>query len=329
MYLKGKKVLVTGASGFIGSHLTERLLKEEANVSVLLKHNSSNNFGMLSELQDNEDIQIYRGDLKNQDSIRRVVKGKDIIFHLGALISIPHSYAEPREYVETNVIGTLNILQAAREEGIKKAIITSTSEVYGTAIYTPINEEHPLQSQSPYSASKTSADKIAESFYLSYGLPVSIIRPFNTYGPRQSLRAIIPTIIFQALTQDYIKLGNLSPKRDFTYVSDTVDGFIKMAESDSDKIMGKATNIGSMETIGIGELTLLIEELIGKKLRIESDNNKVRPQKSEVGVLLCDNSKARELLGWEPKIPLRTGLERTIKYVEANLGKYKDSFGVI
>jgi dTDP-glucose 4,6-dehydratase len=329
MYLKGKKVLVTGASGFIGSHLTERLLKEGADVSAFLKHNSSNNLGMLSELQDNKEIQVYRGDLKNHDSVRKAVSGKEVIFHLGALISIPHSYTDPREYAETNVIGTLNILQAAREEGIERTVLTSTSEVYGTAIYTPINEEHPLQAQSPYSASKISADKFAESFNLSYGLPVSIMRPFNTYGPRQSMRAIIPTIIFQALTQEYIKLGNLSPKRDFTYVSDTVDGFIKIAESDSDKIIGKATNVGSGETISIGEITFLIEELIGKKLRIESDSDKIRPKTSEVGVLLCDNSKARELIGWRPQVPLKSGLERTIEYIESNIKKYKDLFGAI
>lgn len=323
MNLKNKKILVTGAGGFIGSHLTEQLIKTGAIVKVFLRYNSKADLGYLKEFDKSvlNNIEIIRGDLKNVDSVTRAIKNIDIIFHLGALISIPYSYIDPRDYVDTNIIGTLNILKAAQEHNVKKIIITSTSETYGTALYSPINEEHPLQAQSPYAATKISADKIAESFKKSFNLPIAIIKPFNTYGPRQSTRAVIPTIIYQALTGNKIRLGNLNPKRDFTFVKDTVDGFIKIAKSDNS--IGETINIGFGETISIKELVKTIGKIMNKKLIIKIEKTKSRPDDSEVKLLLCDNSKAKKLIGWKPKTSLNEGLNKTIDYIKEHLEEYK------
>jgi len=328
MDLKEKKVLVTGAGGFIGSHLVERLIKEECNVKVFLRYNSEGKIGRLEELsvEDLNKIEVLRGDLSNFGIVKKSVKGADIIFHLGALISIPYSYENPREYIKTNTIGTLNILEAAKEEGVKKIIITSTSEVYGTALYSPVDEKHPLQAQSPYAASKISADKFAESFYLSYGLPVSIIRPFNTYGPRQSVRAVIPTIIYQALTKEKVRMGSLKPKRDFLYVEDNVNGYIKIAKSDN--VTGEVINIGTGKTTSIGEIVDIIRQLIGKNFEVGTDETKIRPEKSEVKLLICDNSKAKERIGWEPQTSLRDGLKKTIEYIQKNISFYNREEGL-
>ncbi|MFH1607962.1 MAG: SDR family NAD(P)-dependent oxidoreductase [archaeon] len=324
MELKGKRVLVTGAGGFIGSHLTEELVKMGSKVRALVRYNSDGNIKNLKELPKEilNEIEIIRGDLKNYDCVKRAVKDVDVVFHLGALISIPYSYDDPRDFVETNIIGTLNILQASREYDVKKVVVTSTSEVYGTAIYSPMNEKHPLQAQSPYSATKISADKLAESFYRTYNLPVATIRPFNTYGPRQSMRAVIPTIIYQALTNDKIKLGSLSPKRDFNYVKDVVRGFIKVAESDES--IGKTINISSGKTISIEELVEKIKSIINKEFTIETKDERIRPEKSEVMMLLGDNSEAKNVLGWEPIYSLEQGLTEVVDYVRNNFDKYKE-----
>jgi dTDP-glucose 4,6-dehydratase len=324
MNLSDKKILITGAGGFIGSHLTEKLAKSYSSVRVLVRYTSDGRLGNIEEFPEEirKRIEIFRGDLKNPDSIRRAVRGVDVVFHLGASISIPYSYQDPRDFVETNVGGTLNILEASREFGVSKLIVTSTSEVYGTAEYEPIDENHPLQPQSPYAASKVGADKITESFYKSFDLPATIIRPFNTYGPRQSMRAVIPTIIVQALTGNKIKLGSLTPKRDFTYVEDTVQGYVQIAESDNST--GEIINLGFGKTFSIGDVVRTVGRLLNKDLEsiVETDEERIRPEKSEVMLLLCDNKKAKRLLGWEPKINFEEGLERTIRYIKKYLDKY-------
>ncbi len=323
MKLKGKRILVTGAGGFIGSHLVERLTALGGQVTAFVRYNSRNSYGMLELLPGvvKRRIKISMGDLRDPATIRSAAKDMDIVFHLGALIAIPYSYVRPGEAIETNIMGILNILNAAKDSGIKKIIHTSTSEVYGTAQYVPIDERHPLQAQSPYSASKIGADKIAESFYRSYGLPIATIRPFNTYGPRQSARAVIPTIISQVLSGSKVYLGSLRPTRDLTYVTDTVEGFVKITESD--KSIGEVINIGSNFEISIGDLAKKIINIIGKKVRIVSAPERVRPQDSEVERLLADNSKAKKILGWKPKVTLEEGLERTIKWFKENVNKYK------
>ena len=323
MQLREKRVLVTGAGGFIGSHLAEHLVDLGANVKAFVRYNSRNDWGLLELLpkENLEQIEVTMGDLKDADAVRQAVKGIDIIFHLGSLIAIPYSYIHPRETIETNVLGALNVLMAAKEKGIEKLIHTSTSEVYGTAKYVPIDEKHPLQGQSPYSASKIGADKIAESFYCAFDLPVAIIRPFNTYGPRQSARAVIPTIITQALTKGKIFLGSMYPSRDYTYVKDVVEGFIKVAESP--KSVGEVINIGSNFEILIGDLANKIISLVGKNAEIITDPTRVRPQDSEVKRLWCDNTKAKRLLGWEPKTSLDEGLKRTIEWIPDNINLYK------
>ena len=264
------------------------------------------------------------GDLRDSDCVRNFLKGRDIVFHLGALIPIPYSYVNPRDVIQTNVLGTLNVLQAAREHGVK-VIHTSTSETYGTAQYVPIDEKHPLQAQSPYSASKIGADKIAESFHHSYGLPVTIIRPFNTYGPRQSARAIIPTIITQLLDGNKLSLGNLQPTRDLTYVSDTVEGFLKLAESP--KAVGQTFNLGVSEEISVGELAQKLQNLAGRKSKIEKEQQRVRPKGSEVERLLSDNKKARQL-GWKPKVSLDEGLRLTVEWFRKNRRYYKPGYTI-
>lgn len=323
MSWQGKKVLVTGAGGFIGSHLTEKLVDLEAKVRAFVRYNSRNDWGLIGTLPSHtkEKIEVIMGDLRDPETVRSVMKDVDAVFHLGALIAIPYSYIHPREVVETNIMGTLNILNAAKEYKPEKIIHTSTSEVYGTAQYIPIDEKHPLQGQSPYSASKIGADKLAESFYRSYDLPITTLRPFNTYGPRQSARAVIPTIITQALAQNKILLGSLEPTRDLSYVDDIVDGFIKAWESE--RSIGEVINIGSGFEISINDLANKIISLMGKKVNIVSDPKRVRPPKSEVERLMADNSKAKELLGWEPKVSLDEGLRKTIDWFSKFQNRYR------
>ncbi len=313
-----KKVLVTGAGGFIGSHLIERLIDLGADVKGFARYNSRNDWGLLEIIpsQKLDSLQIISGDLQDYDAVFSAVRDVDVIFHLGSLISIPYSYIRPRDTIENNILSTLNILTAARDLGVEKVVHTSSSEVYGTALYVPIDEKHPLQGQSPYSASKIGADKIAESFYCSFDLPVATIRPFNTYGPRQSARAIIPTIITQAIEQEKIKLGSLFPTRDYTFVKDTVNGFISTAESKSS--IGEVINIGSNFEISMGDLAQRISSLLNKDIKIVQDSSRVRPLKSEVKRLWCDNAKAKRLLGWEPQVSLDEGLKETIEWISEN-----------
>ncbi|QEK11320.1 SDR family NAD(P)-dependent oxidoreductase [Crassaminicella thermophila] len=322
--LKNKKVLITGSEGFIGSHLTERLVELGAKVTALVQYNSFNNWGWIDTLDNRikKEIEVYTGDIREYDNMAKVIQGRDVVFHLAALIAIPYSYQSPAAYVRTNVEGTLNVMEACRVYGIEKVIHTSTSEVYGTALYVPIDEKHPLQGQSPYSASKIGADKMAESYYRSFNLPVATIRPFNTYGPRQSARAVIPTIISQILAgKKTIKLGALSPTRDFNYVKDTVEGFIKMAEVDES--VGQVVNVGTNNEISIGDLVKKIIKLIGKEVTIECEENRLRPEKSEVNRLWCENAKAKEILDWQPKYTLDEGLTETIEWIKENLYCFK------
>lgn len=319
----GKRVLVTGAGGFIGSHLTERLVELGADVCVFVRYNSRNDLGLIELLPHvvQKGLDIVRGDLKDPDAVRKAVKGQEVIFHLGALIAIPYSYIHPMDFVQTNILGTTHILAACLDYHVEKLVHTSTSEVYGTARYTPINEEHPLQGQSPYSASKIGADKLAESFHRAFGLPVAILRPFNTFGPRQSDRAVIPTIISQALSSSEVRLGSLHPTRDLLYVQDTAEGFIKIAESKD--ATGEVINVGSGKEISIGELASKILRILGKPDNIVFDETRVRPEDSEVERLICDYSKAKRLLDWEPKVPLDEGLKRTIEWITEHLSRYK------
>ncbi|MDT9198042.1 NAD-dependent 4,6-dehydratase LegB [Limnospira fusiformis KN01] len=306
-----KKVLVTGADGFIGSHLTEQLIKQGYSVRAFVLYNSFNSWGWLDgspkEILDN--LEVFAGDIRDPHGVKEAMKGCDTVLHLAALIAIPYSYHSPATYVDTNIKGTLNIVQAAKELEVNKVVHTSTSEVYGTAQFVPITEDHPLQGQSPYSASKIGADQIAMSFYRSFGTPVSIIRPFNTYGPRQSARAVIPTVITQiANGQRTIKLGALHPTRDFNYVKDTVQGFITIAKSE--KSIGEVINIGSNFEISIGDTVRLIAEAMGVNIEVETDEVRLRPEKSEVNRLWADNTKAKRLVGWEPLYGGREGFKR-------------------
>jgi NAD dependent epimerase/dehydratase len=324
MTFKSTRVLVTGAGGFIGSHLVERLVREGSRVRAMVRYNARGSWGNLEFVPKDvrNNIEVYAGDVTDSSSVRTAVQGCEMVFHLAALIGIPYSYLAPQSYVATNIMGTVNVLNAAREFSVAKVVHTSTSETYGTAIYTPVDEKHPLQGQSPYSASKIGADKIAESFYLSFGVPVATVRPFNVFGPRQSARAVIPTVISQLISGNKkIRLGSLSPIRDFTYVQDTVSGFLAVASSE--KALGQVINIGSGTAVTIGETAEQIIKLIGTEASIEVDAKRVRPEGSEVMELLCNNSKAKELLGWEPRISLRDGLQRVIAFVEENIGLYK------
>ena len=313
MNLKGKKVLVTGAGGFVGSHLTEELVRLGCNVKAFIFYNSFNSWGWLDHSPEDirKNIEVFAGDVRDPHGVKKAMQGCNVVFHLAALIGIPYSYHSPDTYVDTNVKGTLNVVQAARELGTEKVIHTSTSEVYGTASFVPITEDHPLQGQSPYSASKIGADQIAISFYLSFGTPVAVIRPFNTYGPRQSARAVIPTIITQiASGEKKIKMGALQPTRDFNYVKDVVQGFIVVAESD--RSVGEVINIGSNYEISIGEAAQLIAEVMDADISIETDEQRVRPENSEVERLWADNSKAKRLTGWEPQYDGRDGFKKGI-----------------
>lgn len=319
----GKKVLVTGAGGFIASHLVERLVNEGAQVRAFLRYNSRNDPGMLRLIPAGvfSQLEIVRGDLRDAEAVRGAVKGADTVFHLGALIAIPYSYQHPREVIDVNVMGTLNVLTAARDFGVRRVVHTSTSEVYGTARYVPIDEAHPLQGQSPYSASKIGADRIAESFFRAFDLPVVTLRPFNTYGPRQSTRAVIPTIITQTLTRDEIKLGNLEPSRDFTFVADTADGFIKIAEAEN--VLGEEINLGNDDTIRVGDLVAKIFDIVGKRPKIVADAQRMRPDKSEVMRLWASNEKAKRLIGWEPRVKLDEGLRATVEWIASHIDLYK------
>jgi NAD dependent epimerase/dehydratase len=321
MNWENKQIMVTGAGGFIGSHLTERLIRLGASVRGFVHYNSLGRWGWLDQSDLKSDVDIYIGDIADRDSVRKAVQGVDVVFHLAALIGIPYSYQAPSSYVQTNVVGTLNVLQSALDLGVERVVHTSTSEAYGTAQYVPIDEAHPLQGQSPYSATKIGADKLAESFYRSFNLPVSTIRPFNTYGPRQSARAIIPTIISQILTQSELRLGNLTPTRDLNYVADTVDGFLHIAASPD--TVGEVVNIGTGKEIAMSGLVDLLVELMGKDISVVADGARVRPDASEVDRLCADITKARTLLSWEPKVSLREGLLQTISWVEAHLEGYR------
>ena len=319
-----KKVLVTGADGFIGSHLVEELLNEGYDVRAFVYYNSFNSWGWLDTLPKEklDEIEIFSGDIRDPNGVREAMRGIDEVYHLAALIAIPFSYHSPDSYVDTNIKGTLNVLQAARDLNTKRVLVTSTSEVYGTAKYVPIDEEHPYQGQSPYSATKIGADRIAESFYKSFNMPITIVRPFNTYGPRQSARAVIPTIITQLLSgAKEIKLGSLSPTRDFNYVKDTVRGFIEIAKSD--KTIGQEINIATQKEISIGELAEELIKQINPNAKIVCDEIRLRPENSEVNRLLGSNKKIKELTNWQPKYSLEEGLKETIEFLKKNMDKYK------
>jgi NAD dependent epimerase/dehydratase len=320
------KVLVTGSDGFIGSHLTEELVKSGYNVRAFVFYNSFNSWGWLDSLSDEikNKIDIFAGDIRDPNGVRKAMEGCDTVFHLAALIAIPFSYHSPDSYVDTNIKGTLNVLQAAKLLKTKRVLVTSTSEVYGTAKFVPITEEHPFQGQSPYSATKIGADRLTESFYKSFDLPVTIVRPFNTYGPRQSARAVIPTIITQLQNGfEEIKLGDLTPTRDFVYVKDTVNGFIEIARSV--KSIGQEINIASQSEISIAELAKEMIRQINPQAKIVSDQQRIRPEKSEVNRLFGSNHKIKELTGWSQKYTLEEGLQETIKWFcnKENLSKYK------
>jgi NAD dependent epimerase/dehydratase len=316
--------LVTGASGFIGSHLVEHLVNlKECEIRILVSYDTGPNLGNIQYLSEEikNKIEVFVGDIKNSDDVKMAVDGTKVVFHLAALVGIPYSYYHPRSVIDTNLIGTLNVLIASRDLKVEKVVHTSTSEVYGTSKYIPIDENHPLQGQSPYSASKIGADKIAESFYKSYNFPVATIRPFNQYGPRQSTRAVIPTIITQALTQKTIKLGALSPTRDFVFVQDTVNAFVKIAESE--KTAGEVINIGTGSEISIGNLAQKIIKITNSNADIICDDSRIRPSKSEVDRLLCNNEKAKKLLGWKPSFSLDQGLLKTIEWMKTYISNYE------
>jgi NAD dependent epimerase/dehydratase len=317
---KNRRVLVTGAGGFIGSHLAERAAELGAKTRCFLRYSSQGSLGWLSASPLLSEFEIVHGDIRDYESVLQAAKDVDVIFHLAALIGIPYSYNSPRSYVQTNIEGTLNVLEAARRYGTERVLCTSTSEVYGSARYVPIDENHPLHGQSPYSATKIGADKLAESYHLSFGLPISIARPFNCYGPRQSSRAVIPTIITQALTQSTVKLGNVQTSRDFNFVSDIVEGFIAIAGSPA--TIGKTLNIGSGTETSILELTELIFELIGTKRQLDIDALRIRPESSEVDRLCASNLLMNDLTKWKPTVSLRDGLTRTIEWIGQNLGTY-------
>lgn len=324
-----KRVLVTGAGGFIGSHLVETLLRKGARVRALVRYNSRNDPGLVRYLPADlaSVLELVVGDLRDLAAVKQAMSGVSHVFHLGALIAIPYSYLHPIEVVETNMMGTLNVLMAAQATGVERLVHTSSSEVYGTALRVPIDEDHPLQGQSPYSASKIGADKLAESFFCAYNLPVVTLRPFNTFGPRQSARAVIPTMIVQALTQSMIRLGNLDATRDFTYVLDTVNGFLKVGQASG--VEGKTINLGTGQETRIGDLAKKIIALVGKPAKIQIDTGRLRPEKSEVRRLVSDNRMAGELIAWQPEVAFEDGLRNTIEWVEEHIALYSPDRYVI
>jgi len=324
MTWNGRAVLVTGAGGFIGSHLVGRLADLGASVRALVHYNSRNDWGNLQFLTPAQTarVEVVLGNVEDSGCVDTVVRGTDCVFHLAALIGIPYSYLAPRSYVATNVNGTLNVLDAVLRHKVRRMVHTSTSEAYGTALYVPIDEDHPVQGQSPYSATKIAADKIAESYFRSFDAPVATIRPFNTYGPRQSARAVIPTIISQLLSgKDVVSLGSLTPERDLTFVEDTVAGFIAVAECD--RAIGQVINVGTGSAISVGDLARKLVDAVNPKARIVSVEERVRPDKSEVLRLVCGNEKARTLTGWAPRVSLDEGLGRTVEFIRAHLDLYR------
>ncbi len=323
----GKRVLVTGAGGFIASHLVERLVKLGAEVRALVHYNALGTWGWLDQSPVRESAHVVAGDVTDRDSVRQVMQDREIVFHLAALIAIPYSYQAPASYVRTNIEGTLNVMQAARDVGAECVVHTSTSEVYGTARYAPIDEAHSLQGQSPYAASKIGADKMAEAFHLSFGVPVVTVRPFNTFGPRQSARAVIPSVITQLLAGQVVRLGNITPSRDMNFVSSTVDGFVLAASTPM--AIGQTINLGSGREISIGDLVQLIARLMDKPMRIENEEVRMRPAGSEVERLLADNQLARELLGWEPLVNLEDGLQHTIEWIQQHPERYHPNVYVV
>jgi NAD dependent epimerase/dehydratase len=317
-----KKILITGAGGFIGSHLAEGIVESGHKVKALLRYNSKNNWGWLENSKYKKDIEVVTGDIRDFDSVSDAMKTCNEVFHLAALIGIPYSYVSPLAYIRTNVEGTYNILEAARKQNIENVIITSTSETYGTAQYVPIDESHPMVGQSPYSASKIAADQLAISYFRSFSLPVKIVRPFNTYGPRQSARAVIPTIITQLLQGNKeIKLGNIHPTRDLTFVKDTVKGFIEISKVA--RLDGTITNIGMKEEISVGDLVNLIAKLMGEEIKIITDEKRVRPDASEVERLFCNNERILKNTGWKPSYTIKSGLTETIEWLKQNQAMYK------
>lgn len=322
MNWEGKRVLVTGAGGFVGSHLSERLAALGAQTRALVHYRSNGSWGWLDSSSFQDKIEVIAGDVRDRERVAEAMHGREVVFHLAALVGIPYSYHAPTSYIRTNIEGTVNVFQAAREVGVERIVHTSTSEVYGTARYIPIDEDHCLQGQSPYSASKIAADKMAEAFYASFGLPVTTIRPFNIYGPRQSTRAVIPTIITQALTGPTVQLGNLEPTRDFNYVLDTVEGFLRIAECPG--AVGRVFNIGSGREISVGELAALILDLVGRQdVPIVCDETRIRPDNGEVERLLADNRKAQDILGWRSQYTLEEGLVHTIEWIRENIEQYR------
>jgi NAD dependent epimerase/dehydratase len=321
--IKGKKVLITGAGGFVGSHLAEALVRRGAKVRALVHYNSRNDWGMLEDVSKTvmSHIQVVAGELKDADCVREAVRDQQVIFHLGALIGIPYSYVNPRDVVGTNVKGTLNVLSAALDSDVEKVVHTSTSEIYGTARYVPMDENHPANPQSPYAASKLGADHLALSFCRSFDLPVGIIRPFNIFGPRQSARAVIPSIITQALLKRNIKLGAVYPTRDLTFVKESVKGFIDFAECE--ETVGEVVNLGSGCEVSISRVLELVSDCLGRRIKVQTERARVRPKKSEVERLFSDSSKAKRLFGWHPQKELKSGMERTISWFERNLQRYK------
>jgi NAD dependent epimerase/dehydratase len=321
--LAGRSILVTGAGGFIGSHLVEALVAAGARVRAFVRYTSRGDRGWLDAL-DGElrgELQVVRGDLRDAESLARAMPGVQVVFHLAAQVAIPYSYMSPRDFVETNVGGTLNVALAARDAGVERVVHTSTSEVYGSARVVPITESHPLEPQSPYAATKVAADKLMEAFQCSYELPVTVLRPFNTYGPRQSARAIVPTVIAQALAGETIALGSLEPRRDLTYVSDTVGGFLAAAAVEA--ASGQTIQLGTGYEVSVGEIVDLVGELVGRSLVVTHDPDRVRPTSSEVDRLISAPDRARELLGWVPRVELREGLERTLRWVAANRERFR------
>jgi NAD dependent epimerase/dehydratase len=318
-----RKVLVTGAGGFIGAHLVAALVREGAEVRAMVRYNSRNERGALSWLDPEvtAGVEVILGDLRDIESVAAIVNGIDVVLHLGAQIAIPYSYLSTRDFIETNVVGSLNVAQAALSAGVERFVHTSTSEVYGSAQTPVITEEHPLEAQSPYAASKIGADQLMDSYHRSFGLPVTILRPFNTYGPFQSARAVIPTIISQALAGETLQLGSLHPKRDLTFVADTAAGFI--AAATAPEAIGQTVQLGTGEDYSVGDVVELVGELLGRELGVQTDEQRVRPENSEVQRLTSEPKRAREVLGWEPEVSLREGLSRTIEWIDANRDRYR------
>jgi NAD dependent epimerase/dehydratase len=317
---KNMPVFVTGAAGFIGSHLCDALVDRGARVTALVKYSSSGHTSNLQFCSDRSRIAVAYGNIEDAQLLERITRNQEVIFHLAALIGIPYSYTAASSYVSTNIGGTFNVLHAGGVNKVRKIVVTSSSECYGTARYAPIDEQHPLQAQSPYAATKIAADKLAESFHLSFGLPVATIRPFNTYGPRQSARAVIPTIVAQALAGTPVKIGSLAPLRDFSYVADTVSGFLRVAEAHQS--VGEVINIGSGREVSIGDVVDQVRRIVNRDFVVQTDDARVRPEQSEVMRLLCDNGKAAALLGWRPAVTLEEGLARTVDFIRTHLGLY-------